>query len=104
MGSRARRSFLIAILACSVVLGAGGSLAIVELKYNRRGLAPPAELFALGPIWIGDFCRYNVAHHRYPPGWCPRDYTVYLIVDLGSRGVIYPMFNIRDSVPLPKTT
>src|SRR5258705_13031076 len=70
MGARWRRGCLLVMLTCCIVLCTVGSLAFVAIKTNRLRIAPPAELLDLGPIWIGDFCRDNVAHHRYPPGGC----------------------------------
>ena len=99
MGARWQRGCLLFMLACCMVLGAVGSLVVVGIKTNRLRIAPPAELVDLGPIWIGDLCRDNVAHHRYPPGWCPRDYTVYFVLRTGARGSIHPLLHIPEIAP-----
>jgi hypothetical protein len=43
-----------------------------------------------------------VAHHRYPPGWCPRDYTIYVILRIGSPASIYPVLRIPDIASNPR--
>jgi hypothetical protein len=92
------------MLACCIFFGLVGSIAVIGIKTNRLRIAPPAKLLDLGPIWIGDFCRDNVAHHRYPPGWCPRDYTVYVILRFGARGSMHPVLTLPDTSPLPHTS
>ena len=101
MAARWQRGCLSLVLSCCIMIGAVGSLAVIGVKTNRLRIAPPAKLVDLGPIWIGDFCRDNVAHHRYPPGWCPREYTVYVILRIGGTGSIYPVLRIPDTVPKP---
>lgn len=101
MTARWQRGCFILMLACCIALSLVGSIVIIGIKTNRLRIAPPAELLDLGPIWIGDFCRDDVAQNRHPPGWCPRDYTVYVILRFGSRGSIHPVFQIPDTPPLP---
>lgn len=98
-----RRRGLRWILIASVALCMLGSVA-VGLGGGRFRRTPPAVLLDMGPIWIGDFCRDNVQHRRYPPGWCPRDYTVYLIVRMGARSSIHPLFRIPNPIPLEPLT
>lgn len=102
MTAQWQRGCVTLILACCIALSLVGSIAIIGIKTNRLRIAPPAELLDLGPIWIGDFCRDDVAQHRHPPGWCPREYTVYVILRFGSRGSIYPILRIPDTSPLPR--
>lgn len=102
MAGRWRRGCVMVILACCIVLGLAGALAVIGIQTNRLHIAPPAELLDLGPIWVGDFCRDDVAHHRHPPGWCPREYTVYVILRFGSRGSIHPVLRI-PAPPLPRS-
>jgi hypothetical protein len=97
MRSGWRRGCLLVILTCCIALGAAGTLVFAGYK-TRRLAAPPAELLSLGPVWVGDFCRDNVAHHRYPPGWCPRNYTVYVILRTDFSSAIYPIFEIPERV------
>lgn len=97
MVKQRRRPWLLALLVCCIAFGALGSLAVAGAKTNRFRRSPPAELLDLGPVWIGDFCRDNVAQRRHPAGWCPRDYTVYVVLRIGSHGSIHPIFQIPDT-------
>lgn len=102
MASQWRRGCLVSLLACCMVLGTIGAITFAGIRTNRFYLAPPAELLDLGPIWIGDFCRDNVAHGRYPPGWCPPDYTVYFIFRVDNRGSIIPIVRIPETIAKPR--
>lgn len=102
MTARWQRGCLAMMLACCLALGAAGFAAAIGVKTNRLRIAPPAVLLDLGPIWVGDFCRDNVARHRYPPGWCPRDYTLYVIFRFGARGSMHQVLTIPDAPPLPR--
>jgi hypothetical protein len=76
----------------------GPCLAGASMVTRARRLSPPPELFSLGPLWIGDMCRDNVAHGRYPPGWCPDAYTVYVVLRTQPRSVIYPVGQLPERV------
>lgn len=104
MAGRWRRGCLTMVLACCIALSLAGVFAVIGIKTRQLRIAPPAELLDLGPIWVGDFCRDDVAHHRHPPGWCPRDYTVYVILRFGERGSIHPLLQIPDPTSLPPRT
>ena len=104
MSDRWRRGCFTVILACCNALSLAGVLAAIGVRTNRLRVTLPAELLDLGPIWAGDFCRDDVAHHRHPPGWCPREYTVYIILRFGARGSIHPVLHLPDTAPLvPRT-
>lgn len=101
---RWRRGCLLALLACGLALVLAGAVVAAEVRAQRLRLALPAEILSAGPLWVGDFCRYNVAQGRHPPGWCPRDYTVYVILSLRDRGTIFPLVSIPYDPPLPRAS
>ena len=80
-------------LLISCLLCAGGTLAVAaRSRWLQRAL--PIELLDLGPVWVGDFCRHNEAQGHFPSGWCPRGYTLSVVVRTPERGAIYPLFNL----------
>jgi hypothetical protein len=82
----------VALLLCCL-LWAGGTIGLgTSSGWLQRAL--PIQLLNLGPVWVGDFCRYNEAQDHFPSGWCPRGYTLSLVVQLRERGAIYPLLRL----------
>ena len=96
MNGRWRRGCLTVLALCCLVPLLAAVLFFTGVRTKRLYFSPPAQIADLGPLWLGDFCRDNVAHGRYPPGWCPPNYTVYIVLRWQGRGSIHPLFEVPE--------
>lgn len=96
MKARWQRGCLVVFLTFGLILAIAGALLLDGIRANRIFVSLPAQVADLGPIWLGDFCRDNVRHGRYPRGWCPANYTFTVVLRFGDRGSIHPLFEIPE--------